>query len=55
MVIGERQAHEGSVFLLIAPFHREWDKESARREIRLIFAMIAIVGVGLTILGFLTA
>ncbi len=30
-------------------------EQSAQREIRLIFAMIAIVGVGLTIFGFLTA
>ncbi|MCY4153354.1 MAG: hypothetical protein OXE94_14125 [Aestuariivita sp.] len=29
-------------------------EQSAHREVRLIFAMIAIVGVGLTIFGFLT-
>ncbi len=29
--------------------------DMAQRETRLIFAMIAIVGVGLTIFGFLTA
>ena len=32
----------------------ERDKEAAQCEMRLIFAMIAIVGVGLTIFGFLT-
>ena len=31
------------------------DAESARRETRLVFCMIAIVGVGLTIFGFVTA
>ncbi len=30
------------------------DKEAAQRETRLIFAMIAVVGIGLTIFGFLT-
>ena len=30
-------------------------EQSVQREIRLIFAMIAIVGFGLTIFGFLTA
>ncbi len=29
-------------------------KEAAQRETRLIFAMIAVVGIGLTIFGFIT-
>ncbi len=32
-----------------------WKTDMANREIRLIFAMIAIVGIGLTVFGFLTA
>ncbi len=31
------------------------DVDAAKRETRLIFAMIAIVGIGLTIFGFVTA
>lgn len=47
----ENEAMESRIDASLAQLREDISK----REIRLIFAMIAIVGIGLTIFGFVTA